>query len=47
MNRVLDHGELVHLVYSDELNFPVDTPSDIKKVEKAMIGDPLLTKYVF
>lgn len=45
MNRVLDHGEKVYLVYSDAPNYAVDTPEDLAKVEILMSGDKLLGEY--
>ncbi|MDG1709847.1 MAG: 3-deoxy-manno-octulosonate cytidylyltransferase [Schleiferiaceae bacterium] len=45
MNRVLDHEEKVHLVYSNAPNYAVDTPEDLLKVENLMSGDKLLADY--
>lgn len=45
MNRVLEHGHKVRMVYEEVETYPVDTPEDLKRVEERMTGDPLLARY--
>lgn len=45
MNRVLEYGRKVKMVYEEFETYAVDTPEDLKKVEQKMSGDPLLLQY--
>jgi len=45
MNRVLEYGHKVKMVYEEVETYPVDTPEDLKRVEEKMTNDPLLKKY--
>lgn len=46
MMRVLEHGDKVHMVYTNAKSMSVDTPEDRDDVEKAMRNDPLLELYL-
>ncbi len=45
MMRVLEHGEKVKCVETEELVYSVDTLEDLQKVEKIMKNDPILKNY--
>lgn len=45
MNRVLEHGYKVKMIYEEVETYPVDTPSDLERVKEKMQGDPLLARY--
>ena len=45
MLRVLEHGKKVRMVYQNLDMYAVDTPEDLKKVEKMMKNDSLVKKY--
>ncbi len=45
MNRVLEHGKKVKMVYEEFETYCVDTPEDLKKVERYMLEDTLLEHY--
>jgi len=45
MLRILEHGYAVKTVYSDSRTYSVDTPQDLKRVEKVMIKDRLFRFY--
>ncbi|MFA5097253.1 MAG: 3-deoxy-manno-octulosonate cytidylyltransferase [Candidatus Margulisiibacteriota bacterium] len=45
MLRVLEHGYKVKMVFCEDETYSVDTPEDLKEVEKAMKDDPLCKKY--
>lgn len=45
MNRVLEYGYKVKMVYEEFETYSVDTPADLKKVEKKMAEDPLVKNY--
>ena len=45
MLRILEHGKKVRMVYHKLDTYAVDTPEDLKKVEKLMSQDTLLGKY--
>jgi 3-deoxy-manno-octulosonate cytidylyltransferase (CMP-KDO synthetase) len=45
MLRVLEHGYKVKMVLSKFVTFSVDTPEDLKRVEKLMLSDKLLRRY--
>jgi 3-deoxy-manno-octulosonate cytidylyltransferase (CMP-KDO synthetase) len=47
MLRVLEHGYKVKMICSDYETYSVDTPEDLKHVEKEMLNDTLLKSYVF
>jgi 3-deoxy-manno-octulosonate cytidylyltransferase (CMP-KDO synthetase) len=46
MMRVLENGEKVRMVMTHEDSFSVDTEEDLLKVEKFMINDDLMKKYI-
>lgn len=45
MNRVLEHGYKVHMVYTKYDVYSVDTESDRQRVEALMLNDGLLIQY--
>lgn len=45
MNRVLEHGYRIQMVYVNEVTYSVDTREDLEHVEALMAGDPLLKQY--
>ena len=45
MNRFLEHGYKVKMVLEDFKTQAVDTPEDLKKVEKYMSEDQLIKNY--
>lgn len=45
MLRVLEHGDKVRMVPTTVETYSVDTPEDLRDVEEAMRGDPLMSKY--
>ncbi len=45
MNRLLEHGYKVKMVYEEYDTYAVDTPEDLAKVEKSMANDQLIKKY--
>jgi 3-deoxy-manno-octulosonate cytidylyltransferase (CMP-KDO synthetase) len=45
MNRVLEYGHKVKMVYEEFDTYCVDTPEDLKKVEMFMSNDPLVAVY--
>jgi 3-deoxy-manno-octulosonate cytidylyltransferase (CMP-KDO synthetase) len=45
MNRVLEYGHKVRMVYEEFETYCVDTPDDLKRVETHMRGDGLIEKY--
>lgn len=45
MNRVLEYGHKVKMVYEEFDTYCVDTPEDLKKVEGYMARDPLVKNY--
>ncbi len=45
MNRFLEHGYKVKMVLQDFETYSVDTPEDLKKVEKYLADDPLVKIY--
>lgn len=46
MMRVLEHGYKVHCVEIEEESFPVDVPSDVLRVERALRNCPYLSRYM-
>ena len=46
MNRILEHGFKVKMVYTDYQTYAVDTLEDLLFVEKKMRRDPLLRHYL-
>jgi len=46
MLRILEHGYKVKMVMSPYNTYSVDTLEDLKKVEKIMMSDPLVKKYM-
>lgn len=45
MNRVLEYGRKVKMVYEEVETYAVDTPEDLKRVEQKMAGDTLMARY--
>jgi len=45
MNRALEYRHKVKMVLEDFETYSVDTPEDLKKVEKLMSSDPLVKSY--
>lgn len=45
MNRVLEYGHKVKMVYEEYETYCVDTPQDREKVEKYLAADPLVLTY--
>ena len=45
MMRVLEHGYKVKMIMTDEVNYAVDTPTDLELVRKAMAKDKLAQAY--
>ena len=45
MMRILEHGDDVRCVETDELVYSVDTLEDLRKVEEFMKNDSLLNSY--
>ena len=46
MNRVLENGQKVKMVYSQDESFSVDCPNDLIRVTKIMKKDRLIKKYI-
>ena len=46
MNRILENGEKVHMVYTKEQTYAVDTPEDLKVVEREMKNDGIMPLYM-
>ena len=46
MMRVLEHGDTVKMVLTDEPSFGVDTPADLVLAEKTMANDHLMSMYL-
>jgi 3-deoxy-manno-octulosonate cytidylyltransferase (CMP-KDO synthetase) len=47
MNRVLEYGHKVKMVYEEFETYCVDTPEDLKRVEGYMAHDPLIKTYAY
>jgi len=45
MLRILEHGLSLHVVYTDKEVVPVDTEEDLKRAERMLEKDPLLSEY--
>jgi len=45
MMRVIENGDSVRMVMTDQITYSVDTPQDMIKVESYMKNDPLLKEY--
>lgn len=45
MNRILEHGYKIKMVWEDFDTYCVDTPADLQKVEEFMKKDALVPKY--
>lgn len=45
MNRVLEYGHKVKMVYEEFETYCVDTPEDLKRVERHLSEDALIKKY--
>lgn len=45
MNRVLEYGHKVKMVYEEYETYPVDTPEDLEKVVECMKDDQLMKTY--
>lgn len=46
MNRILENGLKVKMVFTHSTTYSVDTPEDLRNVEGAMAGDRLLDEYM-
>ena len=46
MNRLLEHGHKVKMVYEDFETYSVDTTEDLKRVERLMVTDKLMMQYM-
>lgn len=46
MNRILENGIKVKMIYSNNQTYSVDTLQDLENVENAMQNDPLLVNYL-
>ncbi|MBI2065508.1 MAG: 3-deoxy-manno-octulosonate cytidylyltransferase [Candidatus Zambryskibacteria bacterium] len=45
MNRVLEYGHKVKMIYEEYETYPVDTPADLQRAKEKMISDPLVKNY--
>ncbi len=45
MLRVLEHGDRLRMVVTEDVSVGVDTPDDLRRVEPILAADPLLAKY--
>jgi len=45
MMRILEHGDHVKMVMTNDKTFSVDTPEDLRNVERQMINDSLMESY--
>ena len=45
MLRILEHGYRVKMVKTRRQTYSVDTPADLREVERLMRRDPLFKKY--
>ncbi len=45
MNRLIENGYKVKMIFTNKDPFPVDTYEDLKKIEKIMVKDSLFKKY--
>ena len=46
MMRIIENGDKVHMVMTDVKSYSVDTEEERVIIEKKMIGDSLMSKYV-
>ncbi|MES2510131.1 MAG: 3-deoxy-manno-octulosonate cytidylyltransferase [Pseudomonadota bacterium] len=46
MNRVLETGGKIRMVLTEALTIGVDTPQELKEVERLMTADPVMGKYL-
>ena len=46
LNRVLEYGDKVKMINIDDICLGVDTPQDLKKVEKILKNDNLNNYYI-
>mgnify|MGYP001263675367 FL=1 len=46
MNRILENGEKIRMVYSKDESFSVDCPHDLERVIEVMKKDKLVSKYL-
>ena len=46
MNRILENGEKIRMVYSEDESFSVDCPHDLERVIEVMKNDKLVSKYL-
>ena len=46
MMRIIENGDKVHMVMTDVKSYSVDTEEERVLIEKKMIGDSLMSKYV-
>ena len=45
MLRVLEHGDQIQMVLTEDVSVGVDTPEDLARVQSLMSDDPLVLKY--
>ena len=45
MLRVLEHGDQIQMVLTEDVSLGVDTPEDLSRVQSLMSDDPLVLKY--
>lgn len=46
MNRVLETGNKIRMVSTEEFSIGVDTPEDLKEAEKILKSDPIVSTYL-
>ena len=46
MNRILENGGKIKMVYSEDESFSVDCPNDLERVISLMKSDKLLQTYI-
>ena len=47
MLRVIESGGQVRMVMTEYQSIGVDTPEQLRSVEKLMVDDPLMRKYLY
>ena len=46
MMRIVENGDQVKMVMTDAESYSVDTPDELKSVEKKMKNDKLMASYI-